>query len=254
MKELNLVEILKDCPKGTKLYSPICGNCELEEVEDIETTFPICVLYQHNEFKNRIGFTFTKEGYPIADVEDSECLLFPSKDNRDWSTFRIPFRDGDIVTYEDGDGNVKVFIFNEYMNDGYAACYVAYFSEKALLLKKSIYGYRINRLATEEEKGKLFKAMADNGYKWNPDTKEVETLEEEKQKWNPDTLQPFNMVLVRDNENDIWRGDFFLYKQGAMPHYPYICIRSEWRFCIPYNEETKHLLGTNQEAPEYYNL
>ena len=160
-KELNLVEILKDCPKGTKLWCPAYGNMYLERISsDTEEYWPIeCIRGEREDtdFFDIRGKLWVSE--------DAECMLFPSKDNRDWSTFKAP-----------------------------------------------------------------------------------------KPKWNPDTLQPFDKVLVKDNEDDIWRGDFFLYKQGKIPHYPYICIRSEWRVCIPYNEETKHLLGTNQEAPEYYRV
>lgn len=248
-KELNLVEILKDCPKGTKLYSTIYGEVVFERVDHYDgVIYPIC-FYEGENFQ-----CVTKNGLHLVE-HDGECSLFPSKDNRDWSTFRIPFRDGDIVTYEDGDGYVKVFIFNEYTSDGYAACYVAYFDENILFLKKSTYGHRINRLATEEEKGKLFKAMADNGYKWNPDTKEVEQLEVEKPKWNPDTLQPFDKVLVRDGCNEPWKCDFFVsldWPEGES--YPYMAVTGYYKMIAPYNEETKHLIGTKQEAPEYYRL
>lgn len=247
MKELNLVEILKDCPKGTKLYSTIYGEVVFERIDHFGgVIYPIC-FYEGENLQ-----CVTKNGLHLVE-HDGECSLFPSKGNRDWSTFRIPFRDGDIVTYEDEDGYVRVFIFNEYTSDGYAVCYVAYLGERALLLKKSTYGYRINRLATEEEKGKLFKAMADNGYKWNPDTKEVETLEAPKSKWNPDTLQPFDKVLVREDDNPFWSGDFFLFTDKTSD-YPYCGIATTYKHCIPYNEETKHLLGTSDEAPEYYNL
>lgn len=242
-KELNLVEILKNCPKGTKLYSTIYGEVAFEKIDHCDGVIYPIYFYEGTNLQ-----CVTKNGLHLVG-HDGECTLFPSKDNRDWSTFRIPFRDGDIVTYEDGDGYVKVFIFNEYTSEGYATCYVAYFDEKILFLKKSTYGHRINRLATEEEKGKLFKAMADNGYKWNPDTKEVETFKVEKPKWNPDTLQPFDKVLARKIDCSEWLADFFIYEDFG--HYCGLCGRIYGRM-IPYNDQTKHLVGTTDEAPEYY--
>lgn len=82
-KELNLVEILKDCPKGTKLYSTICGECELDTV-DAKCDFPIAVIYKNANNYEDVE-TFTKDGrYRYV----GECVLFPSKDSRDWSMFK----------------------------------------------------------------------------------------------------------------------------------------------------------------------
>lgn len=64
-------------------------------------------------------------------------------------------------------------------------------------------------------------------------------------------LQPFDKALARDSCDEKWRADFFLQIDGNMK-YPYICFGCRWRYCIPYNDETKHLLGTNQEPPEKY--
>lgn len=84
------------------------------------------------------------------------------------------------------------------------------------------------------------------------DNRDWSTFKAPKSKWNPDTLQPFDKVLVRDKEDHKWQGDYFLNKEKAMSHYQYACMRSDWIFCLPYNDDTKHLLGTSDEAPEYY--
>lgn len=63
-------------------------------------------------------------------------------------------------------------------------------------------------------------------------------------------LQPFDKVLVRNHFNEKWRAEFFSHIENNSP-YSYVCIRL-WKYCIPYNDETKHLLGTNQEPPEKY--
>lgn len=164
-KELNLVEILKDCPKGTKLYSPVCGECILDEVRGRDSVYPISVSF-HTDDGVTGECNLTSDGRYYFDVNAGECILFPNKDNRDWSTFKV-----------------------------------------------------------------------------------------EKPKWNPDTLQPFDKVLARDEETAFWGGDFYLYTDKETgSDFPYCCVGTNNRFCIPYNEETKHLLGTNKEAPEYYRV
>ena len=71
-----------------------------------------------------------------------------------------------------------------------------------------------------------------------------------KDKFDPNTLQPFDKVLVRSFTTRKWRCKHFLrFIDGEA--YPYMCFAT-YRFCVPYNEDTKHLVGTNEEAPEYY--
>lgn len=80
-KNLNLVEILKDAPKGTKLWSPICGECEFIEVSNHVKYFRIVC----NSDATRC-WSFLPDGK--LDPK-GECMLFPSKENRDWSTFNV---------------------------------------------------------------------------------------------------------------------------------------------------------------------
>ena len=72
-----------------------------------------------------------------------------------------------------------------------------------------------------------------------------------KDKFDPKTLQPFDKVLVRDLNGHIWVCDLFSYIKECT-QFPYKCMASHYKCCIPYNDETKHLLGTTDEAPEYY--
>ena len=98
-KELNLVEILKDAPRGTKLYSPLFGECELIKVEDSE------ILVN----AGRGYFYFSEKGRVYKDC--GECLLFQSKENRDWSTFRgceKGFQVGDHVKERNSDNVSKI--------------------------------------------------------------------------------------------------------------------------------------------------
>ena len=97
-QNLNLVKILKNCPKGTKLYSPALGECALEGVTD-NNDYPIQVTYKIINNDTRFDY-FTKDGYILLNKPDAECMLFPSKNQRDWLKWQIPFVDGDIVFYD----------------------------------------------------------------------------------------------------------------------------------------------------------
>ena len=151
-ENLNLVEILKDCPKGTKLYSTIYGEVELDKI-DIYSNHPIRVLFNNEDD------SFTEDGRLFFNC-DGECVLFPSKDQRDWSKF--------------------------------------------------------------------------------------------KPKFDPTTLKPFDKVLVRDSDVGDWKVQLFSRIIEDEEFYPYVCINESYTYCIPYNDDTKHLIGTTYEAPEFY--
>ena len=72
-----------------------------------------------------------------------------------------------------------------------------------------------------------------------------------KEHFDPKTLQSFDRVLVRSFKAYKWKCEHFSYfKEGN--DYPCMCSSNSYAFCVPYNEDTKHLIGTNDEAPEYY--
>ena len=162
-ENLNLVEILKDCPKWTKLYSPLYGDVELLSVtQNNGGEYPIEIKINETSYEY-----FTIDGRVFAEY-DGECLLFPSKEQRDWSKF-----------------NVK----------------------------------------------------SNNS------------------KFDPKTLQPFDKVLVRYSYRDFWRCAFYSHKRENNERiYPYITTGNSLgnEYCIPYNDDTKRLLDTNEEAPEFY--
>lgn len=70
-------------------------------------------------------------------------------------------------------------------------------------------------------------------------------------KLDPKTFRPFDKVLVRNVDDKHWRCDLFSHIDT---HYSYsvLCIGFSWKYCIPYNDETKHLVGTTDDCPEYY--
>ena len=170
-ENIDLTKILKNCPKGWKLWSPIFGQIEFFSISE-NYNYPI-VLYCK---KGKIWFS--KEGLFDIENEGAECLLFPSKDNRDWSKFSAPW----------------------YKNE----------------------------------------------------------------KFDPKTLQPFDKVLVRDYSNEKWTTGYFSYIEydltdsdlrscdGKFKFLVYISGWSNYWCVVPYNEETKYLVGTTDEAPEYY--
>ena len=71
-----------------------------------------------------------------------------------------------------------------------------------------------------------------------------------KEKFDPKTLQPFDKVLVKIGS--FWQIELFSHIWKNSIEYQYQCARSRYDICIPYNDDTKHLIGTNKKAPEYY--
>ena len=68
------------------------------------------------------------------------------------------------------------------------------------------------------------------------------------EKFDPKTFQPFDKILVR-NYGRIWYIDFFVcFDEQKCVN----CISDRWDYCIPYNEDTKHLLCTKDDCPDYY--
>lgn len=83
-EELNIAEILKDCPIGTKLYSPILGEVTFFKLSYVNPNIDICVL------NSSTRYWFNSKGQYL--YTDGECMLFPSKDQRDWSKFKLSLK------------------------------------------------------------------------------------------------------------------------------------------------------------------
>ena len=84
-ENIDLTKILKDCPKGTKLYSTIFGEVEFEHIEtDFRHQYVII------ELKDLLLERITFDG-KLYNCYDGECTLFPSKEQRDWSKFTAPW-------------------------------------------------------------------------------------------------------------------------------------------------------------------
>ena len=157
-ENLNLVEILKDCPKGTKLYSTVYGDVELYKIDlDSDSTLKIYVKIWAG-----VIVRFDDSGKLELSCR-GECTLFPSRMQRNWAEFKP-----------------------------------------------------------------------------------------KQPKFDPKTLKPYMKVLVRDNSSGCWEAQLFSHIIKDEAHFPYVCINNLYKYCIPYNDDTKHLVGTTEEAPEYY--
>ena len=175
-EKINIVEILKDCPKGTKLYSPLCGECRVIKIYD---SLGFDVINGTDDV-----FNFSYDGrYNLM----GECCIFPSKDQKDWSKFQKPFKDGDILVYTGCYKNIFIYRNKEnepnYSTSFYVACNDSPIHNFLIYNKYTLIALNENsdvRFATEEEKQKLFDAIKANGYKWNTETKTLEKLVEPK--------------------------------------------------------------------------
>lgn len=127
-KEINIAEILKNVPIGTKLYSPLFGDVFLKYIGEIFIT-----VKHHEKIAN-----FYRNGR-FYDYEGAESLLFPSKEMRDWS--KLAWNTGDILVNKDGNAHVifdgfdddtyETFNGNNYLwkNEGITMCFGEYEDE-----------------------------------------------------------------------------------------------------------------------------
>lgn len=113
MEKINIADKLKHCKKGTKLYSPLFGEVEFENVDDkIE-------IIVHTDEEEIYKVFFEKDGKYYIIYKDAECLLFPSKDNRDWNSFQV-LEEGHRVMCSD---NANTWSLRLYVADNKAICF-----------------------------------------------------------------------------------------------------------------------------------
>lgn len=115
-ENINIAEILKNKPRGTKLYSSACGKCELKEADD--KSFKVSFYSSKSGFMIGRECTFDKNGNLY---DDGECIVFPSKEMRDWSKFA--WKRGDVLISDYG----FVCIFKEWASDDYTRFNGCYF-------------------------------------------------------------------------------------------------------------------------------
>ena len=232
--KINIAEILRDMPKGTKLYSPLFGKCEYIAVVgdkrpiNIRTSNTTDMQYE----------ALTEYGCYFSDFEDTDTVLFPSAKMRDWSKF---FKRGDVVIDED---SKTMVVFDSWANDDYTEfnTTIDYYKISDKCGKEDICCTGIHRKATDEERAE-FIATAEKYYggKYNPETLQVESANVVEPVC---PFEPFQKVLVRDSCDDKWKADYFSHYDEDNGLFPYYCVGNYYKVCIAY-EGNEHLLGTN---------
>ena len=239
-EKINIAEILKDKPKGIRLYSPIFGECAFSFVP--EETDDICVK-KHNGEKE----LFNSKGlYNIL----GECLLFPSRNMRDWSKFL--WKKGDVLVSNDYG---KEVIFYDWYDDTYTNFYgkhLLYSEDKNSIKYNDAFICMTGRYSLEDKDAAqtYINTIEERlGGKLNLETLEIEKQHEKKEvvdlnpKWTP---KPFDRVITRNAYDDIWTANIFSH-MNSCGEYVTIGCASGYHYCLPYNDETAHLLGTTDE-------
>ena len=145
---------------------------------------------------------------------------------------QLEFKDGDIVVY----GKSVAICRKIYKH---TLCFYVSLNEMfGLLFDDEVESSEEYRFATEEEKKQFFSALEKEGKRWDSDKKAIVDLKPKVE------LKPFDKVLVRDFGSQAWQVSLFGYKDSD---FYYCCNGCGWNQCIPYNEETAHLLGTTGE-------
>lgn len=228
--ELNIANILKDKPNGTKLYADAFGELSFERVNLSSDNS----IYVKTKSFNRCSFysdgKYTKDGEPV---------LVPSKKMRDWNKFA--WKKGDILVSNDGKTNV---IFNKWEDDSYASFYGRHYlnnenKDKALYYKTFVCTTEMYSIANKDVAKDYISSIEEKfGGKLN-----LKTLEIDKSQYQ---FKPFEKVLVRDNRNEPWRAAFFSY---INEYKRYVTTSMAWKYCIPY-EGNESLLGTIKDVKE----
>lgn len=199
MENLNLVEILKDCPKGMELDCTVFDNITFDYVNTEQNRI-------YCKIDNRDTVWFTAKGC-INLAPSAKCVIFP-KGKTTWEGFIPPlkFKVGQRIEIESG----SIIEIGEITD-----CYYI-----------STTGWKF--YIKDQDKFKLVP-----------------------NKFDITTLKPFDKVLVRNTNSELWRISLFGCFSNEERYF--MCMaNSAFYQCIPYNEDTKHLVGTADDCDEYY--
>ena len=155
------------------------------------------------------------------------------------------FKDGDIVFMKgiksELFANCIFILRSEYKDGDERAFYYAFYNADDKYTLDEYGNTKVHyslRLATDSEKQQLFDALSKKGKRWDAEKKEVVGLKPKVE------FKPFDKVLSRRCSEDYWVLNFYSHKTD----YYHVCIDGSSNLdCIPYNEETAHLLGTTDE-------
>lgn len=152
---MDLRTYLKNLPSGTTLYSLVSGRVTFKEIRGVTI-----VVLDHNHCEQLYHST----GRLFNTGQGGECLLFPSKEIRDWNVF-TQFKKGDIIVDDTG----IIAIFDSLKEDGAIVYNAIRRTSGQIVVKTDVgIGYSRNaRLATKEEKDLFFVSLTKAGYSWN---------------------------------------------------------------------------------------
>ena len=154
------------------------------------------------------------------------------------------FKDGDMLCVIDSSNDYHYILIYKGQDDKHIYRYVTMFENNSLYIRKDAHltkpkDYSM-RYATEEEKQQLFDALAKKDKAWDAEKKQIVDLKPKCE------FKPFDKVLGRNEKDDVWEAELFShYREESQ--YPFRCIGFGRKYCIPYNEETAHLLGTTDD-------
>lgn len=232
---INIAEILKDCPKGMKLYSLIYGEVEFSLIDDTIDNYPICIKTNLGSFVN-----FTKDGRYAIRFPTAECLLFPSSEMRDWS--KLSWKKGDVLICKDD----KVeCIFVEFIGNNYTSFRGIHCldctDENNFKYKNEDIFLTENYFLEIEATAKCYINTIEErfGGKLNPQTLNIEPIKSKCE------FKPFDRVLVRNGAILPWKAEFFS-SYDPNNGFPYSCIGNRYIYCIPY-EGNEHLINTTKD-------
>lgn len=149
---------LRSLPSGITLYSLVSGEVTLKEVRD-----KVIVVLDRYHCEQKYHFT----GRLLDTGMSGECLLFPSKELRDWDLF-TKFKKGDIIVSTGGIIAIFDHIENQSRPDTIVYQAIRYCDGSIKVKLSTGIGYAHEaRLATPKEKDLLFKSLNEGGYFWN---------------------------------------------------------------------------------------
>lgn len=206
-----------------------------------------------NNIKYKEAFLCTTERYSLENRDFAQTYINTIEERLDGKlnleTLEIEqpkqeFKDGDIAFADFGNTqNVFIISGKTDLSEGYNSFISLDLSGLTLNIEYRTSFFKKDlcklRLATEEEKQQLFDALDKEGKRWNPDTKQIEDLPKKYE------FKPFDKVLARNSDAATWIATLFGFYDRVFEGY--VCIGDVFEQCIPYNEETAHLLGTTDE-------
>lgn len=250
---INIAELLRKCPEGMELDCVLFDDVVFDEIDDDEEcNCPIVIKTKEGETWN-----LTSTGC-WDDSPSAKCVIFP-KGKTTWEGFVPPFK------FKVGDriksiGSDKYYIIKDIKFDRYILnndCFLRFNDEHIFELvvePKFKVGDRVRRRHTGETY--VIDRINSNGYFFKNEGGVGFTFENEclyelvPNKFDINTLKPFDEVLVRNTNNERWRGQFYM-SYDKNEEYPFECAYNCWKQCIPY-ENNEHLFNKTDDCGDYY--